>query len=42
MLTHDAVNSRSDAMMAMLEKQRSALQDAGVKLPTDDSLKGKQ
>jgi hypothetical protein len=36
--THAMVNSRMDAMMALLEKQRTALQGAGVVIPLDDSI----
>lgn len=36
--THTMVNSRMDAMMALLEKQRTALQSAGIPIPLDDSI----
>jgi len=36
--TKHLVNSRTDAMMEQLERQRTAMQDAGIPIPVDPSL----
>lgn len=36
--THVMMNSRTDAMLAQLDKQRKLLQANGITLPDDDSI----
>jgi hypothetical protein len=39
---HEILNSQHTAMLEIAEKQRTALQEAGITLPLDDSLNRKE